>query len=436
MKLSFSALVFGLGLVSLSACSDGKDEIQQKLDLERARTQELETAKDEAGAKVQKLEATTRELSENLTRNGQALSEAQRGLDTANRSLAEKSAQIDQLSRAIEAKNRLVIELDADLSRKDGRVAEIEAEIARNKNTIEELKKTIETSSDGRTRELATQLAAKAEENQRLQAELTGLQAEKAKTSAQLASSEAALSDLKSAHAALAANVEAKAYSGVMALLENTGPESLFGVTDWVLRDTYKLEDGQECLMIFNIDREIESVARNRAVTVPSIGGFQMVPLRIAYQKVAVCQKEGVTQAQRESGFIYKGIPSDNAERRVLISTRTESSCDKLEASVQKQNVFSGQYQLFYPYAGQIDGIETVNLLRPSNQVLEYNMGSAHPSILASSCQDLLKDSGASALASTACRLARGDKAADLNVSLGCFAEKQSGNQTSLTFNK
>lgn len=431
-------LAFGLSLGLLTACSDEKEKegIQQKLDLERERAEQLEAAKNEATRTVQKLEASTRDLEKNLNAQGQALAETQRSLDTANRSLEEKSTKVNELTASIAAKDSVVKQLESDLAAKNNQVAEIDREIARSKATIAELQKALASSSGNGSQELSAQLAAKIKEKEQLEAELAGVKAEKEKASAQLASTEVELNKLKSDHAALSASLEDAAYSGVMALLENPSPESLFGVTDWVLRETYKIGEDQECLMIFNIDREIESVVRDRSRSVPSIRGLQLVPLRTAYQKVAVCSKNGVTQAHKESGFIYKGIPSDNAERRVLVTTRNESSCDKLSEDVKSQNIFSSQFQLFYPYVGQIDGIETVNVLRPSNQVLEYNMGSSHPGLLASSCQAVLADSAASPLASTACRLAKGEKAENLNVSLGCFTEKQADAQTQLIFNK
>ncbi len=441
-------LPLAFGLLSLTACEDSgeKKTIQAKLDLERNKAEQLESQTQVAISEVKRLTQGSSELSQavkdlqsanadlnkTIDSNTREISSMNAELDATKKSLSEKNAKVNELNEAISSKNEAVQRLENELSGKSAKIAEIEAEIASNKQTIAELRKVMEAGNDARVQELASQVAAKSEENKQLITQLGSLKEEQEQTSSKLTKSEGELAKLKAEHAVLAEELEQKSYAGVMALLENPGPESLFGVTDWIFKDTYETQ--QDCLMIFNIDRDLEAVANNRNVAVPRINGFSLVPLRTAYQKVMVCQENGVVQAHKESGFIYKGIPNENTSNRVLLTTRSESSCDPLAETVKTNNVFTSPIQLFYPYVGEIDGIETINVLRPSNQVLEYNMGSGHPGILASSCKELVDNGTEDSLARTACRIAQGEPG--LNVTVGCFAEESTAGKTKLIFNK
>ena len=140
--------------------------------------------------------------------------------------------------------------------------------------------------------------------------------------------------------------------------------------------------------------------------------------------------------AQREQGFVYKVSPKQDKDVKKLLTARVKSSCQEASGGDSASSVFSSSFQYFYPYRGQIDGFETIDVLRPEGQLLEYNMGSAHAEANARSCDAASANADTSDLFKTACSIAQGEAPAGVSVTLGCFREKAAGNQFELVFQK
>lgn len=433
-----------LSLLTVTACSTSAD---RKLDKEkkarRALEQQVESKNQELAKKDIDLSETTKAKDAAISGLENKLSVATEEqmkmaveLDTTNKSLAEKSKRIEALSEEVKLKAELVSSTKKDLDARTARVSELEVKAAEQDKAISDLNARLAATEGANVGQVLKLLDDKTKEAQGLNEELKTARKEKEELSGKLTQAETDLNALKSEQETLKSGINSSNFAAVQTLMANLGPESLFATTNWKLRDTFKIDEKDDCVFIFNFDRKVEVVSKENMSSIPLVTNLTLLPIRVAYQKVAICKNGRDTQAQKESGHIYKASGgNDNALN--LVTARTEGSCDKLKEEVKAKNVFAGNIQYIKPYAGSIDGIETFDLLRAeSRDWLEYNMGSGHPDIRASSCEAALENEFTSDLVKLACRLAKGDAPSEMNVTMGCWTENDRSSQTELLFNK
>lgn len=437
-----------VSLLSFAACStesdrkldkakDEKRSLEQRtIELEAQRTaREVEITELQSGSQV--LDQKVKELESSLAQSEAEKQKTLFELAVSEKSLLEKSKRVDELDASLKLKNSEIKSVQEELARRQARISELEVLSSSQESSINELKAQIESGNSNDFLDLNKKLLEKTLEARELRDELNSVQKEKEGLSTRLAETEAELETLNKEQQALKSDVLLQSYKGVQALIENLGPESLFSPTRWMFRKAYN--DVEDCAVIFNIDRQVEVVAKENMDKMPSIRDLKLLPIRVAYQKVLVCTRDGHTQAHQEKGHIYKVNPLSNAANKSLLTARTEGSCDSQSDEVKAANMFSTPNQYIYPYAGTIDGIETIDILRPgSHGLLEYNMGSGNPDIRTSNCAAAAKSPFTTPQVKLACRLAMGEKAEEINVTMGCFTEtkEDAGAKADLIFNK
>ena len=220
----------------------------------------------------------------------------------------------------------------------------------------------------------------------------------------------------------------------IQVFMENPAPETVFAMDTDDVSGSYKLESGEECIMIFNIATEVSIVPIVERNKLPKIKDFVVIPMRAGYQKVAVCKKEGVMQLHHEKGSLYRLVSLTKEGVRPLISSREEGSCDNFSEEIQDKNLFAATNQSFSSYRGEIDGIESIDFGRVTHGANRFHMGSAVQSLGAAHCMDIITGDTGNELAVLACKTALGEKTHNPLVKTGCFTETASGDLR-LTFN-
>jgi predicted nucleic acid-binding Zn-ribbon protein len=329
--------------------------------------------------------------------------------------LKDSQGEEEQLRRQISAKDNRLKELEKSLADLDAQKA---AEIALLNASLQELNTniaTIEATTSVTINKLNEEISVHKSDAEKLKSELTLRET-------QIASLSAALGGVS--NSAVAVN----------AFLAHAGKDSLFVVEPELVSETYHLPEDHKCTFIFSINPAVEIARGSERRNIPRLRSRTMLPLKVGYQKIALCHTAAGYQAHVEQGSIYQSAADESPEAVQLVTSREKSSCEGLDVE-QKKNVFSSAYQLLHPYRGDIDGIETVDLFRgDSSSMLRYHMASATFDFRGSNCSSVIAGGLASDLSVLICKLALG---LDTGVTLekGCFTE-QKGEHTTLMFNK
>ena len=339
----------------------------------------------------------------------------------------------------------------ADYRRKDRATRAKQEELQRQLLVSEEARKKAVAALDG----LAAAMTAKDREIVSLESSLEGNKAELTRLEsashtsgvlteelkAQIAGAEAArdkaAEDLKIARddrERLKKSLEERRTRSLQAFLENAGPETMFAADATDLEKIFAVQ-GRECAVVLDIGRDLEVMRGTQRENLPNLRGYDVLPMRVAYQKVMVCKKDGSLQVNREAGYLYRLISQSNDSERALMSSRAKGSCDgRPEAFLEKSVFGASKYQLLSPFRGSIDGIETIDLPRGSRGVLRLNMGSSV--VGAVSCARAVEMRDASDMTTLACKVLLGQTLAGVGLAEGCFTEEPEGSATSLIFHQ
>jgi predicted nucleic acid-binding Zn-ribbon protein len=404
-----------------------EEQLKERDDAIKARTEEINRLTKDLTAANTRAEDLTKQVSEQkatITAQEQKLAEktaALAKLEAENALLAGNSAEaLDALRAEVAALQKLVDEQNGTitahekaLAEKTEALAKLEAENALLAGDASEALNTLRAEVATLQKDLE---AAKAQE-ETLSTQLTAEQERSAALSARIKDLDATLREMKAQT------------SAVQVFLANAGQDSLFVLEPDMVRDTYTTAEGESCTIIFNINRTIDVVRGPARADIPGLTDRTMLPLKGGYQKVVVCQKGEDIRAQVENGSIYQSVPNNNNAAIQLVSARESSSCGDNE----NKSLFASKFQLFYPYRGHIDGIETIDLMRANNEMLRYNMASSTNDFLGTSCTEIVNDGIATELSVLACRLALGQET-DATVTKGCFKEVMNNGKTELSF--
>lgn len=382
----------------------------------------IESSNDkELKEQKQVLEAEIGRLAQEVANAQGRLQKNQEELDIMLQKQEEDESRIQQLN---EENKELIAEIKDKLSA----IEELEAELQTTTHNLDEISRKLnETEKTISEKESLI----KALEGQL--ADITEGDPEFFNIHSQLQKAKSSLKEAEAELARLQNSLKEAQYLTVQAYLENLGPERLFALDDRDLRRTYNYAEDIECHFIFSLNDKVDFLHHDIAGSVPTLSGFQAFPLGVTYHKVAICgpRSPGLAstfQLHHETGRVFKIIPNNNPQQRSLLTARYESTCGKASSEVAEKNVFGRQFQFIYPYSGMIDGIESIGILRPSNQSLEYTMGSSVTSIRASSCEQLLDRAQASGIAFAACQYINNQENFIATIEPGCMLEGPSIN--------
>jgi hypothetical protein len=214
---------------------------------------------------------------------------------------------------------------------------------------------------------------------------------------------------------------------------ENASPDTVFATDTSEMNDLFRL-DGRECSVVLDLGREVEVLRGPALAKLPQLRNLDMLPMRVAYTKVLVCKSGGSLQVGRETGFFYRAQSGSNADERKLIAGRDRGMCDNRSETDAKTSVFGeAQYQIVESYRGEVDGIETIDLLRSGGEILRLHTGSSV--LRASSCAEMRGAVADGDIAQTACKVVLGENMPGMARIDGCFTEQKDGNAVVLKFN-
>ncbi|MFW7379721.1 MAG: hypothetical protein ACOH5I_12990 [Oligoflexus sp.] len=402
------------GLI-LSACDDSgsadDDKVQElnaALEAEQLALQENIQEQQKKQEEIDRLIAEIAEAEQKIKEN-QSTIEALKG---------QQKDDEDQLNQLNEENEKLLNDIEEKLAA----IKNLESELKDQTQFVEELREELKLAE--------SKLSEQESLVNQLQDELAGMAVgdpDYSRLEQELEEAKKRLQETEDNLDSLRVTLQETEYLNVQIFLENLGPERLFVMDDQDLRTIYRFPDDRQCHFLFSIDHKVEYLHNDVANSVPSISGFEALPLGIGYHKVAICGPKDETnlsyQMHHETGRIFKVIPDDNPNQRSLLTARIDTSCNSANREAIDNNVFSRRYQFIYPYSGSIDGIETMGILRPTNQRVEYTMGSSVVTVRSSSCEQLLNRSETPSLARVACQYINQEPAESAQIQLGCFSE-------------
>ena len=215
--------------------------------------------------------------------------------------------------------------------------------------------------------------------------------------------------------------------------LENAFPDTLFALGASGLGKIFKLE-GRDCALVFDMAREVEMLHGDALSQIPRLENVDIMPMRVAYNKILVCKNGGTLQVGRETGHLYRAQSNNNPDERTLVSGRERSMCDGRSEPLVQASVFgAARYQVVGAYRDQVHGIETIDLLSSGDDSIRLNSGSGE--ISSASCADAQELVGDDSAVVLACKIVRGQRVAGLAQVDGCFTEQKKDDGTSLMFN-
>jgi hypothetical protein len=207
----------------------------------------------------------------------------------------------------------------------------------------------------------------------------------------------------------------------------------LFALGASGLGKIFKL-DGRDCALVFDMAREVEMLHGDALSQIPRLENVDIMPMRVAYNKILVCKNGGTLQVGRETGHLYRAQSNNNPDERKLVSGRDRSMCDGRSEPIVRASVFGeARYQVVGAYLDQVNGFETIELLSSGDDSIRLNSGSGE--ISASSCADAQELVGDDRAVVLACKIVRGERIAGLEQVDGCFTEQKKDDGTSLMFN-
>lgn len=345
-------------------------------------------------AQAQRREKIARARSEALERDLKASENARQKADA--RSGALQSA-LDDLNKENSANEAQLITLEANLKAKEDELARLNAAGVREGESSEEFK--AQVSALEKARDKAMQDLALAREQEK--------------------SAKDSLSQQKR--------------RVVQMFLENPGPDTLFVSDAEGMSGIFQL-DGRQCAVVFDVGRNVEILRGPAMEQLPSIQSYNVLPMRVPYTKLLVCRSGRTLQVGRETGHLVRAQSIQNSGVRKLIAARDQGMCDNRSGDIAKASVF-GQWklQVLEPYLGDVDGIETLDILRSSGETLRLHTGSGVIGV--SSCADAQEIQDGTNVAVDACKILLGARVIDNDQRAeGCFTEKKEGDKTSLVF--
>jgi hypothetical protein len=320
-----------------------------------------------------------------------------------------------QLLASEEARKKAAIALDGlavAIRAKDGEIASLESKLEDKKSELTRLERASLTSGT-----LTEELKAK----------IAGAEAARDKAAEELKIARDDRERLKK-------SLEERRTRSLQAFLENAGPETMFAADSSDIEKIFAVQ-GRECAVVLDIARDLEVMRGTQRDSLPILRGYNVLPMRVAYQKVLVCKKDAGFQVQREAGYLFRLISQGNDSERALMSSRTTGSCDGRSEALLEKSVFgASRYQLLSPFRGSIDGIETMDLPRGSRGALRLTMGSSV--VGAVSCARAVEMRDASDMTTMACKVLLGQTLAGARLAEGCFTEEPEGSATSLNFHQ
>jgi predicted nucleic acid-binding Zn-ribbon protein len=406
----------------------------QTIETNNKKIEDLKKSADTNAGEIKDLKKTNAELKAQVKIKAAEAAALQSEIDALEKELQERD---DEIKAKTDEINRLTKDLTAANTKTDSlnkKVNEQKAVIAAQEKSLAEKTEALaklEAENASLAGDASEALNALRAEVATLKADLEAAKAQEENLSSQLSAEQERSDELSAKIKTLDATLkEMKAQtSAVQVFLANAGKDSLFVLEPDMVRDTYTTAEGENCTLVFNINRTIDVIRGPARNNIPGLTDRTMLPLKGGYQKVAVCQKGEEIRAQVENGSIYQSIPNNNNTAIQLVSARETSSCGDDE----NKSLFASKFQLFYPYRGHIDGIETIDLMRANNEMLRYNMASSTNDFLGTSCTDIVKDGMATELSVLACRLALGQETG-VTVTMGCFKEVVNSDKTELSF--
>ena len=397
----FSAL--GCGRASQSKSNDDQErvnalhqELSNKDKMIKSRTAELERANDDLAARnvrINEVTAKSEQQAAELKALGTQIEERTLAVDAANKRLAGQEAK--------------VVALHAKLANHDAEVAALSKEIEAQKRALKDAT-TANDAFAAKQAELVKLLEVAIANRQKAAAELAAAAAEKARMIKNLAG-----------------------YQGksVQAFLENAGPETMFGARGVDVAESFPRRDNQ-CAVVIDLGPDLEVLRGSERSRLPKLDGYSVLPMRVDYRKIAICDDGNKIEAQVEQGQVYKLFGS-NSERE-LVGGRTISTCDNQSNDMKSKNVFGGApLQMWAPFRGDMDGIETMDI--PSQGgTFRLHMGSAL--ISATNCAQAINLGDKTDLITLACMVLSGSEIEGKKVSKGCFAKKSSWGRANTLF--
>ena len=412
---------------------------------------------------------------ESLSRD---VSERDKALSVAETKRAEKSAEIETLKRdlgklpSVEARAAAAA---AHASDTEAKLTEVNAHLVELAAAKDAANAALMAASSLRDKALAAKaeadaaasganadkekaLAAKAEADAAAsRANADKEKALAAKAAADLAVAEAtvnrdrAFADVARAKAELAKTLKEKALAEkglgnqqrltLQAFLENAGPDSMFAATGSDVESAFGIPD-QTCAVIVDLGQDLQIVRGPQRDPVPTFRGFDTLPMRVSYKKIALCDKGSSVDAQVENGFLYRVISATG--ERLLVAARSSGSCDQLAADVKSRSIFGEVLaQAWSPFRGDIDGIESIDIPQhrstdpndATKAALRLTMGSVLESG-GSTCARVIQRANDGAILKIGCMVLLGKDIAGKSVNTGCFAATAAGLDTPMTFEK
>lgn len=219
----------------------------------------------------------------------------------------------------------------------------------------------------------------------------------------------------------------------VQMFLENPGPDTLFVMDVEGMSSMFQL-DGRQCAVVFDVGLNMEILRGPAMEKLPSIQSYNVLPMRVPYTKILVCRSGRTLQVGRETGHLVRALSIQNSGDRKLIAARDQGMCDNRSGDIAKASVFGQwKYQVLEPYLGDVDGIETVDILRSSGGTLRLHTGSGVIGV--SSCAEAQEIRDVTNVAVDACKILMGARGMESDQRTeGCFTEKKEGDKTSLVF--
>lgn len=438
------------------------DLLAEKAKIEGQKTQlELDAAQDQKTIEANKTKID--ELNKSAEENSAEIEKLKKANETLKAQSDAKAADVAALQKQIDDLNKTLKERDDEIIAKTKEVETLTKELTTSRSNVDSLTKELNAKKDELTAQQKT-LAEKTAKLEQLEAEnavlrngdlATALEAQRAEvakiqkeldaTKAQAQTLTDSLDAEKKRNEELSANIQAldaalkdlkSQASSVLLFLSHIGNHMLFAVEPSMARKYYSLSDGENCSFIFQFDPKVENLQVTGRIDLPNFNDRAVLPLKSGYQRVAVCQKGEEIRAQVEKGFVYQTAPYQNAGSTYLMIGRDTTTCPDLTVDQQKASLFTGGYQVIYPFRGNHSGIESVDLSRPEQRgSLRHNMAIASEDFMSSNCSEVINDGIATDLSVLACRLALGQEP-QVNVKKGCFLEASSNGKIKLNFIK
>jgi hypothetical protein len=342
----------------------------------------------------QRREKVARARSEALERDLKASEDARQKAETKSGAL---QTALDDLNKENFSKENQLSTLEANLKTKEEELARLNAAQAKDRESSEEFK---------------AQLAA----------------LEKARDDAMLDLA-AARKQEKNAKDSL----DQQERRVIQMFLENPGPDTLFVSDAGGISGIFQL-DGRQCAVVFDVGARVEILRGPAMEKLPSIQSYKVLPMRVSYTKMLVCRNVGTIQVGRETGHLVRAQSIQNPRDRKLIAARDQGMCDNRSGDIAKASVFGQwKYQVLEPYLGDVDGIETLDILRSSGDTLRLHTSSGVIGV--SSCAEAQEIQDLNSVAVDACKILMGAKGMEsYQRTEGCFTEKKEGDNTSLVF--